>query len=403
MNVFVIVAIAMLAILIALRLRKPIGVAMLAGSLCVWVLREPSVTVLLKSLHDVATMSRTYELIFALYFVMCLEMQLRLSGAFQGTMNALRNWFRSNRISIAFMPAILGLLPSLGGEIFSAPMVDSLGNKLKLNAEQKAVINFWYRHCAEYCSPIQPGLLVASVILAVPMGAMIAEIWILSFVVIAVGWWLCIPSKAVDIIEGTAGIQEFRTDLKNVLFTMTPVLFNFIFVVLFSGDPAISMGVVVMLMFPALALDGRPVSFIKTLRGAFDWKLILNVSCIIFFIQILTNTDTLENIVAALESTTLSIKVIVAAVSFLIGLLTGISQGHAAMIMPLVATLSPHDAALGAWAFVFGVAGQMITPTHLCLVVTVDYFKADFFKTLRPIVIMQALVLAFYVLWQYVC
>jgi hypothetical protein len=45
---------------------------------------------------------------------------------------------------------------------------------------------------------------------------------------------------------------------------------------------------------------------------------------------------------------------------------------------------------------VFGIAGQMITPTHVCLTVTLDYFKADFFKTLRPVVVMEILLLAIF-------
>ncbi|MDF2501911.1 MAG: hypothetical protein K0Q77_2625, partial [Anaerosporomusa subterranea] len=33
-----------------------------------------------------------------------------------------------------------------------------------------------------------------------------------------------------------------------------------------------------------------------------------------------------------------------------------------------------------------------LSPAHLCLLVTLDYFKADLLKTLRPIFVMQAIV-----------
>ena len=58
-------------------------------------------------------------------------------------------------------------------------------------------------------------------------------------------------------------------------------------------------------------------------------------------------------------------------------------------MMPIVAGLSMGDLDLVGVAMVFGVAGQMITPTHLCLTITVDYFKSDFFKTLKPVLWAQ--------------
>ncbi len=402
MNIFVVIFSAMCSILVLLRMRKPIGWAMLAGSLCVWALRGAQLDIAVRSVYEVFQMPRTYELIFALYFVMCLEMQLRLSGAFEGTLHALGRWFKSDRLSIGLMPAILGMLPSLGGAIFSAPMVNSLGDKLQLNAEQKSSINFWYRHIAEYCSPIQPGLLVTAVILNVPMHVMLGKIWLLAILAAVLGWIFCMPSKSAEPKVVEVQTEGWQKDFKNTFFTLFPVLFNLVFVVMFKIDPATSMGVVVLLMFVMLAVDGRAVSVWKTLRGAFDYKLLINVSCIILFIQILQNTGTLKEIVASFAHTSLSKEVVIATVSFLIGMLTGISQGHAAMIMPIVASLSPQDPALlGALAFVAGVTGQMLTPTHLCLVVTVDYFKADYIKTLKPILIMQFLVLTAFVVWQY--
>lgn len=58
-------------------------------------------------------------------------------------------------------------------------------------------------------------------------------------------------------------------------------------------------------------------------------------------------------------------------------------------MMPIVAAIAPGNLDLVAIAMVFGVAGQMVTPTHLCLTITVDYFKSDFFKTLKPVLYAQ--------------
>ena len=42
--------------------------------------------------------------------------------------------------------------------------------------------------------------------------------------------------------------------------------------------------------------------------------------------------------------------------------------------------MAPGNIVLVGIAMVYGMAGQMVTPTHLCILVTVEYFKAVFGK-----------------------
>ena len=78
------------------------------------------------------------------------------------------------------------------------------------------------------------------------------------------------------------------------------------------------------------------------------------------------------------------------------------SQGHVAIVMPIVALLAPAGSLdLVGVALVFGVGGQMITPTHVCLIVSLDYFKADFFKTLIPVIVAEALLLGVFSAYSY--
>ena len=110
----------------------------------------------------------------------------------------------------------------------------------------------------------------------------------------------------------------------------------------------------------------------------------------------MTVTGTLDAVVTAFQASPLPVPAVIACVSLVIGILTGLSQGHAAIVLPVVAAVAPGDLSLIGIAMVFGIAGQMITPTHVCLTVTLDYFKADFFKTLRPVVVMEILLLAIF-------
>ena len=69
--------------------------------------------------------------------------------------------------------------------------------------------------------------------------------------------------------------------------------------------------------------------------------------------------------------------------------------------MPIVAALEPGSLNLAGIAMAFGIAGQMLTPTHMCLLVTIDYFKSDFFKTLKPILILEIMILSVFTVYTY--
>ena len=108
------------------------------------------------------------------------------------------------------------------------------------------------------------------------------------------------------------------------------------------------------------------------------------------------DTRVLSEIVAAFQASPLPIPVVIACVSFLIGMLTGMSQGHVAIVMPIVAAMGTGSLTLAGIAMAFGVAGQMLTPTHMCLVVTIDFFRSDFFGTLKPVLAGEIVLLTIF-------
>ena len=337
MNVFLLIAAAIILIVVLLRFKCPIGPAILAGGALLWLFEDPTLRALTEAGHDMLTMNRTYDLLFALYFVMCLEIQLRRSGTLKGMVDALNRFFSSTKVVISSMPAFLGLLPSVGGARFSAPIVETACEGMDIKPESKAAINFWF-----------------------------------------------------------LSSEQRRTDLINVVLAIAPVLLSVVLMMAFNLSAALAMGAVVVLLIPVLLMMKRGVSVKDVFVGAADWRLLLNVGCILFFIQLLEATGILHQIITCFEGSALPVPVIIALTSFVIGILTGMSQGHVAIVMPIVAGLMPGSLDLAGVAMVFGVAGQMITPTHVCLTITIDYFK-----TLVPVILAEAIVLVVFSAWTW--
>ncbi len=402
MNIFLLLTIALLVIIVLLRFKIQIGLCMLASGIFIWALRSASPFSLAQAFYETFTLPRTYDIIFALYFVMCLEIELRLSGALQDMVKALRRTFSNVKILLAAMSAFLGLLPSVGGARFSAPIVEELSTKINLTPEHKAAINFWFRHLFEFSSPIIPGMIMACSIAGVTFGEFISHLCWLTILAFAVGWLILIhPIKitAAQIVEETAA--EIRHERNGLILALMPVASVFMVVVFGGLNASLATGLVVAAWVVVLAAVKRPVGVKEIFLGAFDLKMTLNICCILYFIQILSVTKVLNEIVAAFQASPLPVPMIIACVSLIIGILTGMSQGHVAIVMPIVAAMGTGDLNLAGVAMAFGVAGQMLTPTHVCLIVTIDYFKADLFGTLKPVLLAEILILTIFSVYSW--
>ena len=402
MNIFALLIIAMAIIILMLRRHIPIGPCMLTGGLFIWLMKTPELHYLTQAFSETLSLPRTYDIIFALYFVMCLEIELRTSGALAGMVHALQRIFSSNRVTLAVMPAFLGLLPSLGGARFSAPIVEEASKGLGLTSDHQSAINFWFRHIFEFSSPIIPGMIMACNIAGVAYSEFIKHLCWLTVLMFSVGWFVLIrPIKADSIKENTGTQAADEQGWQDLWLSLSPVILTFVLVVFFNMNASVGMGVVTAGLFLVLHFTKRKVSLKEVVVGAIDMKMFFNVLCILYFIQILTVTQVLQEIVAAFQSSPLPVPVIIACVSFIIGVLTGMSQGHVAIIMPIIAAMQTGSLNLAGVAMAFGVAGQMLTPTHMCLVVTVDYFKANFFKTLKPVLIGEVMLLTIFSVYTY--
>lgn len=399
MNIFLILAIALAIIVILLRFKFPIGPAMLVAGVFIWITKSMDPMLLLQAAKETLSLQRTYDIILALYFVMCLEIELRTSGALSGMVTSLEKIFSGVKFTLAVMPAFLGLLPSLGGARFSAPIVEEASKGLNLSPAHKSAINFWFRHIFEFSNPIIPGMIIACSIVDVPFSVFMKNLAWLTIIAFAVGYFILIRPIKSDVTKVTS--ENKGQHYLDILLSISPVLLNFILVVGFHLSPSLSMLLVTIGMFFALLAIGRKVNAKEVIFDAIDLKMFMNVLTILYFVQILTVTKVLPEIVLAFQNSPLPMPVIIACISFIIGVLTGLSQGHVAIVMPIVAIMGAGSMKLASIAMAFGVSGQMLTPTHMCLIVTMDYFKADIFSTLRPVFFCELFLLTIFSIVTY--
>ena len=401
-SVFLVVIAAMILIVVLLRFKVLIGPAILSGGLLIWLFESRSFEKLWIAFTETLTMQRTWDLLLCLYFVMCLEVELRKSGSLHGMVVTLRNIFSSNKVTLAFMPAFLGLLPSLGGARFSAPIVQEAIEVIAVDDEQKSAINLWFRHIFEFSNPLMPGVILACGIANVSIGDLIDQVGWVTILCFVLGWiFLIIPLKITDLEKATNTQHDRTIDWKSLVLAFGPIVTSFLLIVAFNVQAALAMGLVVVAFIPLYFWFKRPISVKSVFTESLDKKLFFNVVCILYFIQLLTVIGTLDEIVSVFNNSSLPQAVIIACLSFIFGVMTGMGQGYIAIVMPIVALMAPGNIVLVGIAMVYGMAGQMVTPTHLCILVTVEYFKCRLWKTIGKCGVLSLLMVLIFSAWTY--
>lgn len=401
-SVFLVVIAAMILIVVLLRFKVLIGPAILSGGLLIWLFESRSFEKLWIAFTETLTMQRTWDLLLCLYFVMCLEVELRKSGSLHGMVVTLRNIFSSNKVTLAFMPAFLGLLPSLGGARFSAPIVQEASEGIAVDDEQKSAINLWFRHIFEFSNPLMPGVILACGIANVSIGDLIDQVGWVTILCFVLGWiFLIIPLKITDLEKATNTQHDRTIDWKSLVLAFGPIVTSFLLIVAFNVQAALAMGLVVVAFIPLYFWFKRLISVKSVFTESLDKKLFFNVICILYFIQLLTVIGTLDEIVSVFNNSSLPQAVIIACLSFIFGVMTGMGQGYIAIVMPIVALMAPGNIVLVGIAMVYGMAGQMVTPTHLCILVTVEYFKCRLWKTIGKCGVLSLLMVLIFSAWTY--
>ena len=124
-------------ILILINRKLNLGLAMIIGAIGLALLYQLSLAAVGGVLITTVTSYTGIQLILALGLIMIMENILRKTETFKEMMAALKNVVRDARIVLAAPPAIIGMVPSVGGAYFSAPLVEEARSSMSRTPEGK--------------------------------------------------------------------------------------------------------------------------------------------------------------------------------------------------------------------------------------------------------------------------
>ena len=105
-------------------------------------------------------------------------------------------------------------------------------------------------------------------------------------------------------------------------------------------------------------------------------------------------SGSVRNLSALFVENGISILPVVCLLPFITGLLTGLTVGFVGSTFPLVISIAGGaPLAVMSLAFASGFIGVLLSPVHLCLVLTREYFKADMWGVYRKLIPSGAFIL----------
>ncbi len=356
-------------ILLLLRKKLNIGLVMLiAASVLFLLYRMPFISIW-KTCKGAVSNDVTIKLILALSFIRILELILREHAVLTDMMSAAKALLKNRKMVIVSMPLLIGLMPSIGGAYFSAPMVAETTSDIKMSPEEKSFINYWFRHPWEYVLPLYPGILLASAISRIELHNLITVNITYAILILITGF--------IFAMHGIKGVVKTGERLsKKGLWSFAPIISVLLLVVIFHIELHYALLAVVMFLFLFYRYNLKNI--FTAFKHGFSIDVIILILGVMTFKEAMGYSGAVENLSQFFIKEGIPVFPILFLIPFITGLLTGITVGFVGATFPLIISIA-GNLSLGAISFAFaaGFLGVLLSPVHICLILTREYFRAD--------------------------
>lgn len=335
---------------------------------------------------------KTLALTIVVSLILVLSSSMETTGQMKRLLERFRGLVRSPRLNLVTFPALIGLLPMPGGAVFSAPMVKEMGRKSELTKDQLSFVNYWFRHIWEYWWPMYPGVLLATLMADINLPVFVIMMVPLTFAAAYLG---SMPFKGLN-RQMSGNKKENRPPMGPFVHELAPIA---IVIVLGLG-----IGMVLSHYFPDLSIS-KEVGLIISLLIAIFWiwyenrlpakegrEIVLNmkmfnmvymVMAILVFKGILDDSEAVKIISKEMMGLHIPLFLIAVLLPFIVGLFTGITIAFVGSTFPILISLIKAQgevAFMPAYMMIglaCGFAGVLLSPLHLCLLLSNEYFDTS--------------------------
>ncbi len=362
-------------LILLIKMKVNIGLALtFSGLLSLYAYHIPNYMAFRFALATVTDKSNI-QLLLTVYLIYLL---LNLMGK-KGRIDSLAGHMGVSKSALVFPAMLIGLIPMPGGAMVSAPFVRQIGQSLRMTGEENAFVNYWFRHIWEFGWPLYPAVILF-------MNGFVP----IRFSAVFLGM---LPFLAIALLSGFFMIRRVRGPLKfgavnwiELLRIIYPIIILILLYALFRVNILISLGLAVAVFTVAERIP------VKTFFSAFGKIRYLSMFFLIFgamFFKTIVQEGDIFGSVGNITPWLMALFFM--GLPLVVGFATGLTVAGVSIAFPVFMALFPDFGLfhlLALYAFVF--VGIILSPTHLCLVLTVDYFDVRLTRLYKSFLIPAA-------------
>jgi uncharacterized protein len=374
----------LVAIIVALRFKISVGITLFGAGLLTALFYTISIPNLLEGYWSLIKSDNFLSLTGAVILITSLGTLLSDLGFLERLSSGCQNLYGGNRTATVTLPLLVGLMPMPGGALLSAPLIKNVLSNPKYSPEFKTTVNYWFRHLIEFFWPIYPGVILIAGLTGMSIMKVGALQFPLSLFMAIIGYFFF--ARKIDIL------QEASTNtikgIGKVILALWPILGALALYAICKIHLVLSL-VIILVILIAIRRPNTSM-LIKAAKHGFSYNLIFLVFGTLSFQTILELSGSINSLPAFAESYHLPPAVLIIIVCFLLGFLTGMTTAYIGMGFTLLSgflykpVIVPSNILL---AFLAGFSGMIMSPTHLCLVLSNSYFGSEIGKVYRLLVI----------------
>lgn len=356
--------------------------------------------------------SRSHLLLLVITMqVVWLSSQMAATGVMRDLVDAVKSRL-SQRAAMAVLPCVIGALPMPGGALFSAPLVADCDRDTAVEPLLKVQINYWFRHVWEYWWPLYPGVLLALDISGLEIWQFMLVQLPLAGAAVLAGVWLLLRRIKLE-TTGHAPLHSLFN--RRFLCLVSPILvvvavYTAVRVLLPQFAAASRyLPMIVGIFVAMLFLQARRPLCIREWYGLLFTRRVLSLVLLVTLVRIYgafieaelpSGMPLVEQMRSELAAWGAPVFVIMMLVPFLSGLASGLAIGFVGASFPIVFNLLGADPSVGVklaalvLAYGFGYGGMLLSPMHVCLIVTNAHFATRVTRSLRGLLAPVLWVLA---------
>ncbi len=385
------IIISLAALVMLLRLKVKIGLAMVISACMLAALLRVGPLQLGKTLTSewqLEPLTQTTGYLFVsltalLLLVNVFGSALEEIGLSQRLVPAMQGLFKSRRFALAMIPLLMGMLPTPGGIMLSAPMVRQAGDKIGIERSRLAAINYLFRHQWEPVWPLFPAVPLIQSLLGISAFTLFSY----HIVLCAAG----IVSGAVNLLM--FGIPPKRSNHQHIehhigrhildlIHTFWPIAFTAVLYIAFDLPPAIG---IFLAIVGLLTLHKVPVNrWLHIFRAALEPDMVLLIFGALLFKVNLEAGDAIRGVVQFMINAHVPPSLLLFMLPMLVSFCTGVTMPTVAITYPFLIGFIGRggETKMGLEVLAFSglIVGLSLTPIHLCLSLSASYFETSLIR-----------------------